>query len=1111
MDFHVFLRSILFGIVLLATFPHAGRTQSPTCDLAQIAATFTGAGYVPLAVQGQPCSVYFVNPNSMSAAAAQAAAEALGANLVVMNTPEENAAVAAALNASQFNGNTIWIGYQRVGAGQNLWFASDGTTGNFPPNNNDPNIYQNWAGGEPNNSGYGNTGVFGSCDYQCENGEQCVQIYPNTFWNDLACNSNSRSVIEVNLCPEINIDLSNNNVCAGTQVTLTATTLLGSTPYNYTWDNGMNGASINVTPPQTTEFTATVVDRYSCSATEIATVSILGSATSDFDVESPACVGVPTAVTYTGTGQSGATYTWDFDGGIPASGTGQGPYQIGWTTPGNKSVTLTVTENGCTSPVTTMTVAVEENPTADFTFTTECTGDETVFTNTSTGNFAASAWDFGSGPVLATDATYTFPSAGTFPVSLGVTTATGCFGTVTQQVTVNPQPTAAFTATDVCLGETTIFTDGSSITGGTIATYAWDFGDNVGTSDQISPSYTYGDADVFDVTLTVTTDQGCTDAVIQSTTVGVLPVADFTVINACAGEPVQFTDATTVSAGSLTGWSWTFGDGGVSTAQNPTRTYQNPGTYDVTLVASSGSCADEVTLSATVYPNPTAAFTTANVCLGEDAVFTDNSSVTGSVIAQWAWEFGNNQIALTQSPSHEYLLAGNYTVTLAVVTADMCTDVTTGNITVYPAPAPAFTAPAVCFGQPTVFTNASTVSSGVISSHAWDFGDESGTSTGQSPSYTYADDGSFPVTLVVTTSFGCVREVTQNVTVRPLPIIDAGHDNILCANQTNGRAFAQASGSSAPYEYQWNDPQQRTTPVIDNLGPGPYTIVVTDGQGCTNDTTVIVAQPLPLQVTVIAGNDTCGIGNGAVQAIPQGGTPPFIYQWSAIRDSSSIFNETDPLSGWNTMLNPGEYTVLLTDSGGCTAQGAATVGQIPRPEAAFITRSRPEELKDPSVDFFNESMNAYSYEWHFGDGNISNVTHPDHDFERSGVYLVMLIARNEPRFGCADTVYKYVEVEPMFTFYVPNAFTPDGDGLNDTWGPQGANFEIESYNVQVYDRWGKLVWQTDNPEVWWNGTLKGEGGDVMAQGVYTYRIIVKYFSTFEPRVITGSVKLCKTR
>jgi gliding motility-associated-like protein len=744
----------------------------------------------------------------------------------------------------------------------------------------------------------------------------------------------------------------------------------------------------------------------------------------------------------------------------------------------------------CVSPQSATFSNSPQLPAPDISITgnlTHCPGGTTTITANGGVSYL---WD---DPAASTTASISVET-GTFTVT--GTDANGCTATANTVVSEGTPFTVTFT------GDLSHCPGGSvSVTANGGVSYLWDSGATTATVTLTEGTYAVEATDA----------DGCGGSG-QVTIIEVqAPVADFTVINACAGEPVQFTDATTVSAGSLTGWSWTFGDGGVSTAQNPTRTYQNPGTYVVTLVASSGSCTDEVTLSATVYPNPTAAFTTANVCLGEDAVFTDNSSVTGSVIAQWAWEFGDNNVGLVQSPAHGYQQAGNYTVTLAVVTADMCTDIATGNITVYPAPEPAFSAPPVCLGQPTAFTNASTVSSGIISSHAWDFGDDAGTSANASPSYTYADDGSFPVTLEVTTSFGCVREVTQNVTVRPLPIIDAGHDNILCANQTNGRAFAQASGSSAPYEYQWNDPQQRTTPVIDNLGPGPYTIVVTDGQGCTNDTTVIVAQPLPLQVTVIAGNDTCGIGNGAVQAVPQGGTPPFIYQWSAIRDSSYIFNLSDPYSGWNTMLNPGEYTVLLTDSGGCTAQGAATVGQIPRPEAAFITRSRPEELKDPSVDFFNESVNAYSYEWHFGDGNISNVTHPDHDYERSGVYLVMLIARNEPRYGCADTIYKYVEVEPMFTFYVPNAFTPDGDGLNDTWGPQGANYEIESYNVQVYDRWGKLVWQTDNPEVWWNGTMKGEGGDVMAQGVYTYRIIVKYFSTFEPRVITGSVRLYKTR
>ncbi|MCF8258946.1 MAG: gliding motility-associated C-terminal domain-containing protein, partial [Flavobacteriales bacterium] len=104
----------------------------------------------------------------------------------------------------------------------------------------------------------------------------------------------------------------------------------------------------------------------------------------------------------------------------------------------------------------------------------------------------------------------------------------------------------------------------------------------------------------------------------------------------------------------------------------------------------------------------------------------------------------------------------------------------------------------------------------------------------------------------------------------------------------------------------------------------------------------------------------------------------------------------------------------------------------------------------------------------------------------------------------------YVEVDPLYTFYIPNAFTPDGDGTNDTWGPSGANYEYESYNVQVYDRWGKLVWQTDNPGQQWNGTDQGSLEPVRP-GLFVYQFVVKQFNTFEPEKISGTITLYRNR
>ena len=677
--------------------------------------------------------------------------------------------------------------------------------------------------------------------------------------------------------------------------------------------------------------------------------------------------------------------------------------------------------------------------------------------------------------------------------NVGAMDGNGCTGTASATVTETPPFAITFTgALSHCAGGTTTI----AASGG--SSYAWDTGDNTASITVSQGTYS----------VTATDASGCVSTDNVTVTQSSTPVADFTVVDACAGTAVTFTDATTIATGALTAWAWDFGDGGTSTLQNPTHIYAAPGAYNVTLTASSGNCSDVITLPANSFPVPTANFTTANVCVGTPAVFTDNSSITGSTISQWAWDFDGLGAAVQQSPSYTFATAGTYNVTLGVITSDFCTATYTGPITIFPAPTPAFTAAAVCVGNATTFQNQSTVTPGTISAQVWDFGDGSSISTAASPSYTYAAAGIYPVTLGVSTANGCVAATIQNVTVYALPTITATHTDVLCAGQSNGTATAVASGGAAPYSYQWSNILQSTTTSIQNLNGGNYTITVTDNRGCTADTTVTVISPLPIRVDLTAGPDTCDLGNGAIRAVIIGGTAPFLYTWSAINDSASIYSVSLPASGWNTMLTPGNYSVLVTDAGGCTATGSTTVGAIPSPVAAFTTRSKPEEFINPFVQFENLSTGSETYEWHFGEGSLSYAEDPVHEYELPGSYLVMLIAYNDPLYGCADTTFGYVEVDPMFTFYVPNAFTPDEDGINDTWGPKGDNFEYESYNAQVYDRWGGLVWQTDNYAVQWDGrnykTLKP-----VKQGMYVYQFILKKFNTFEPRQITGTVTIYK--
>lgn len=362
--------------------------------------------------------------------------------------------------------------------------------------------------------------------------------------------------------------------------------------------------------------------------------------------------------------------------------------------------------------------------------------------------------------------------------------------------------------------------------------------------------------------------------------------------------------------------------------------------------------------------------------------------------------------------------------------------------------------------------------------------------------------------ITVTDVVGCQTSLNFDIGEPTLLETNARHTDILCNGDDNGTAAASPAGSVPPYQLQWSDPLQQTTDSISFLPPGAYTLTVTDAQGCLADTTFSVLEPLPLILEMSSGADTCLYTNGAVRAEMQGGVVPYEYTWSNIAGDSANFDMDSTTYAWSLLSNlpHGEYSVLVTDSNGCIIEDGIEVDLINPPIASFTSRSKPVEFTDPNVQFVNESTASLTYEWHFGDGTISYEEEPEHSYDTSGVFLVMLIAKNEPNYGCEDTTFRYMEVDPLFTFYVPNAFTPDEDGLNDEWGPAGQSFEYESYNVQVYDRWGKMIWQTDNPTKYWDGTFMNSGKDVK-QGMYIYVFTLKKFNTFEPKKITGTVTL----
>jgi PKD repeat protein len=231
----------------------------------------------------------------------------------------------------------------------------------------------------------------------------------------------------------------------------------------------------------------------------------------------------------------------------------------------------------------------------------------------------------------------------------------------------NQSPTAAFTSS--CSNLTCSFTNGSSDPDGSIASSSWNFGDGQ-TSTAASPSHTYGAAGTYNVTLTVTDNQGATNSVVHGVTVSQAnqtPTANFTF--SCSALNCNFTSTSSDPDGSIASYSWNFGDGATSTAQNPTHSYTAGGSYTVTLKVTDNQGAQSPVTSKTVTvtaPNqaPTANFTFS--CSALNCNFTSTSSDPDGSIASYSWNFGDGATSTAQNPSHSYAAAGSYTVTLKV-------------------------------------------------------------------------------------------------------------------------------------------------------------------------------------------------------------------------------------------------------------------------------------------------------------------------------------------------------------------------------------------------------------------------------------------------------------
>ncbi len=472
------------------------------------------------------------------------------------------------------------------------------------------------------------------------------------------------------------------------------------------------------------------------------------------------------------------TPTWHFGGGTVA--TSSTPLH-NYSDTGTYVIRL-VTESafGCTDTLDKI-YSVHPDPTAGFTHNNspQCLATNNfIYTNTSTiskGSLNFN-WDLGDGSTTnLKDVTHAYGTAGTFDVSLIVTSDQNCDDTTTIQVDVANSPVADFDIQNIdsCSQNNNFdFINQSSIASGIISQYDWDFGNGATTSAVDSVNFAYSGTGAYSVRLIALGNGGCRDTISKTVRIHPSPIADIVITDTSAcfnGHSIIIGNNSSLPGGGGLTYTWDFGDMNTSSSTTPPAiTYASEGDYLIRLNAeTSNGCISVDSQLVRIFASPVAAFEGDSACVGEAVQFTNNSTIGSGTIDQYNWSFGDGQVSSLPDPNHVYLGAGTYEVKLVVVSDEGCSDslINKTAARVFTNPKADFTVEKLSsFDRLTTMLFTEQALDGAI--WTWTI-DGTNVSGGQTYEHTFSDTGTYNVGLWVESANGCRDSISQNIFVFP--------------------------------------------------------------------------------------------------------------------------------------------------------------------------------------------------------------------------------------------------------------------------------------------------------------------------------------------------------
>jgi len=813
------------------------------------------------------------------------------------------------------------------------------------------------------------------------------------------------------------------------------------------------------------------------------------------------------------------TWKWEFPDGTVSNS--QVPPVYNFPGPGTYPITLTISNGNCVHKTTRLIEIEDKKP--DFTFNKDQNCAPVSYTfkaiTPRTQQVVSYKWEIGGFDTvtLVPELTRFFTVAGNYELKLTTTDIFGCVNSVTKPVEISGVK-AAFERTNLedCKKMTATFTDKSeSFGGGKIVSWKWDFGDGtqVDKNDNKPIDHVYAKPGDYKVQLSVKDASGCTDQYTLDNPVTILEMKPDYVVSdkACLGFPISYQNS---SSGQYVSFAWDFGDGSAPVSQHSgTHTYKDTGYYDIKLVLQDVmGCKDSLVRKQYVHiAQPVAAFTvkdSISYCPPFDVNFTNTSKFFGRA----SWKIGDER-SMEVDHRKLFTIPGTYKVDLQVVSPDgRCKSSTSKTITLYKPEDATFEYDPLQACLPGI-VNLKAFDKLSSARFFWDFGDGNILDTAANEvRHVYTDLGSFTPKIILTEATGCMLTIEGKVPVHIKGVktrfdvtskffCDSGIVNIKDTTTSNDRIV----------KYFWDFGDGTTSdlklPVHKYSTPGVYSIFhsVETESGCIDSMRLnapvrVVAAP----VIDIKGDSIICVNEYIKHTgiLINRDTSAIKWSWQFPNGNSSIM-QSPAIQQYQT---PGKFQIktIAVNSSGCADTMIQNIVVHPNPVVTLpsvITTIVGKPVTLPG----KYSTNIYSYAWS-PDKFLScnNCPQPVASPRFDTKYVVSVVDSN----GCKNSGEVFVKVLcEGVTVFLPNTFSPNGDGVNDIFYVRGQGLDRVKM-LRIFNRWGELVFErkdfpANNSQYGWDGKFKG---NKPVADVYVYQVEV-YCDNGSLMVFPGNVAL----